>query len=414
MEQLSIRMKNIARLMREGVTFTRAVTPSPLCAPARACLAAGLRYERCRVPGNQTDYPLDQKTFYSVLRQAGYRVAGCGKFDLHKPTHSWGLDGWIDELATMGFTEGIDNAGKWDAVNSGREEPQDPYMSYLHEHGLARVHLEDMARRRKDRLAAHATALPEEAYCDNWLTLNGLRLLRGFPRGRPWFLQVNFTGPHEPWDVTARMKTAWRSASFPLPAGWQEGNEDRITDVRRNYAAMLENIDRNAGLLIDEVRKRGELENTYIIYSSDHGEMLGDFGCFGKSRPERGSAHIPLVIWGPGVQRGHVRDCLVELQDIARTILELAEGGAHTSGSLAMTEALDSVSLVPDLIGESTARRRWQLSALGGWRMVSDGKHKLIEENGKPNRLYDLREDPWELSNIAPHNADVVSALQAL
>ncbi len=422
MQGLDLRMENIARLMREGVTFTRAITSSPLCAPARACLAAGLRYHKCRVPGNTEDYPLDQKTFYSVLKQADYRVAGCGKFDLHKPTLFWGLDGWIEDLATLGFTDGVDNAGKWDAVRSGHAKPQDPYMKYLHDHDLARVHLDDMHRRRQDKLAAHATGLPEQAYCDNWLTREGLQLLRSFPEGRPWFLQVNFTGPHEPWDVTARMKSNWQSDCFPLPAALGEEDRDRIVDVRRNYAAMLNNIDCNAGLLIDEVRKRGELDNTFIIYSSDHGEMLGDFERFGKSRPERGSVHIPLVIWGPGIKSGVVCDALVELQDVTNTILELARGSevratngpAVPSGDPAMPEALDSISLLPILHAGAGQHREYQSCALNGRQTVFDGRHKLIVTGGEPDRLYDVEEDPWETADLARDQPCTVNRLKGL
>ncbi len=80
-----VRTPNIRRLAAEGVRFTHAITPAPLCAPARACLASGLEYDRCRVPTNAQNYPLDQPTFYQLLRNSGYHVCGCGKFDLHKP-----------------------------------------------------------------------------------------------------------------------------------------------------------------------------------------------------------------------------------------------------------------------------------------------------------------------------------------
>jgi arylsulfatase A-like enzyme len=90
---IPVRTPNVKRLAANGVRFTRAVTPAPLCAPARACLASGLEYYRCRVPSNAQNYPLDQPTVYQLLRGAGYHVMGCGKFDLHKPELDWGLDG---------------------------------------------------------------------------------------------------------------------------------------------------------------------------------------------------------------------------------------------------------------------------------------------------------------------------------
>ena len=114
---LPLRTPNLDRLGAQGVRFARAITPSPLCAPARACLAAGREYDRCGVPNNKFDYPLSQPTYYQALRDAGYRVAGVGKFDLHKATLDWGLDG-SRLIREWGFTEGIDNEGKMDAIAS--------------------------------------------------------------------------------------------------------------------------------------------------------------------------------------------------------------------------------------------------------------------------------------------------------
>jgi len=90
-ENLPIKMPNLKKIMDEGVTFTRTITPSPLCAPARASLASGLRYNKCPVKDNEDKYPLDLKNFYSVLKENGYRVGGVGKFDLNKPSYWWGL-----------------------------------------------------------------------------------------------------------------------------------------------------------------------------------------------------------------------------------------------------------------------------------------------------------------------------------
>ena len=93
---LPVKMDNLKKLMASGTTFTRAVTNSPLCVPARACLAAGRHYDRCGAYNNSFNYPLDQKTFYSVLKDGGYNVGGVGKFDVHKPILFWGRDGWIE------------------------------------------------------------------------------------------------------------------------------------------------------------------------------------------------------------------------------------------------------------------------------------------------------------------------------
>ena len=194
---LPLRMPHLAQIAARGVRFTRAVCPSPLCAPSRACLASGREYDRCGVPGNGADYPLQQPTYYQALRDGGYRVAGVGKFDLHKATLDWGLDG-SRLLREWGFTEGIDNEGKLDAIASytgarGRLEPLRRPRSRgaqraLHGlppgAGLAETHVADFQGRRgpQGHLRTHPTPLPEDAYCDNWIAANGLRLLERLPR----------------------------------------------------------------------------------------------------------------------------------------------------------------------------------------------------------------------------------------
>jgi arylsulfatase A-like enzyme len=410
---LPLRLPNLETLMERGTTFTRAITSSPLCAPARASLASGLRYPRSGVFSNKYDLSPQRRTFYSVLKENGYIVCGVGKFDLHKKTRWWGLDGWIPELEQLGFTVAIDNAGKQDAVSTGKESPQDPYMKYLYDQGLAEVHLTDMAGRAKEkRHNTEPTSLPEETYCDNWIGQNGVRMLRSFPKDHPWFMIVNFTGPHAPWDVTERMRAAWEKVDFPPPHRSDPAMRETNNSVRQNYAAMLENIDRNVGLLLDEVESRGELANTVVIYVSDHGDMLGDNRRFNKSIPDRGSIHIPLVICGPGVSQGALSDALVELQDLAGTIVDYA--GAK------MPEAADSRSLRPLLEGDKHAHREVQVSALnethdgrGSWKTIIDRHYKLVIHSVHDAQLYNIVQDPWEDYDIAGQHPDIVARMQA-
>lgn len=417
METLPLKMPNIKNLMKNGVTFTNTISPSPLCAPARACLASGLRYHSCNVKGNHKNYPLHQKTYYSVLKEKGYSVGAVGKLDLHKPTLFWGLNGWLPELETLGFTHIIDNEGKWDAIRSvimetdknGKKKrikpknfkPKGPYMKHLQEKDLLASHVEDfLTRFGKKNMNTKPTPLPEEAYCDNWIIKNALKLLDDFPRDKPWHLVVNFAGPHDPWDVTKRMKDGVEDFSFPAPVKGSENHAIEENKVRQNYAAMLENIDRNIGIVINKIKDRGELDNTIILYSSDHGEMLGDFKRYGKTRPERPSVKIPLVISGPTIKKGFVNKSLVELQDLTATILDYAETEMH--------EARESETLRGILEGNEKFHRHFQVSALdlselgiNEWKMISNGKFKIVVENNQNYRLFDLEKDPWELHDLS-------------
>jgi arylsulfatase len=368
-----VRTPHIDALAARGVRFDNAYCASPVCGPSRACLASGLEYDQCRVPDHKVNYPLDQVTFYRLLRDGGYHVMGCGKFDLHKATHNWGVDGQ-HLLPEWGFSAGIDSAGKWDALKDGSvEKPRDPYMAYLHSRGLAQVHAADL-RARGQFSGTDPTPLDDDAYGDNWIARQGLRLLSETPAGRPWFLQVNFAGPHEPMDVTASMHRLYRDppVTFPPPrAPDGKFSAKDHQEIRRNYAAMIENIDRWFGRYIDELRQRGDLDNTLIIYSSDHGEMLGDHGLWHKHRPYDASAKVPLVIAGPGVAAQPAVPALVSLIDLAATCLDTAGLGTPAS--------MQARSLRPILEGRSRVHRDVVRSGLGPWRMVRDERYKLIE-----------------------------------
>ncbi len=407
---IPVRTPNIDRLASQGVQFLNAVCPSPVCAPSRACLASGKEYDRCGVAHNGHNYPLDQPTFYQMLRQSGYYVMGCGKFDLHKPSHNWGLDGRVN-LDDWGFDDGIDNAGKWDAINSGKETPKDPYMAYLHDHGLAQTHVDDfMSRMGKGGAfkATHATPLPDPAYCDNWIGHNGLFLLRRAPQDKPWFMQMNFTGPHDPVDITKNMAKLYAGVDFPQPNRNTQYEAEKHVEIRRNYSAMVENIDRWVGVFIDELKRRGELDNTLIVFSSDHGEMLGDHNRWGKNQPYQPSTVVPLVIRGPGVNQTKPIDGPNTTLDLAATFLECA--GAPVPADM------DSKSLWPILNGTARQTRDYVLSGLAPWRMVDDGKYKLIINYGKEKEtlLFDRSNDPLENNNLADKQPSQVKRLRKL
>lgn len=432
-DDLPLRMPNIRFLMEHGTTFTRAATNSPLCVPARACLALGQDYAHCGAWNNDFCCPLDQPTFYSLLRDGGYEVSGVGKFDLHKPIMYWGEHGWIPQLDGLGFTCGIENEGKGDAVWAFQHGQPGPYGRFMDHRGLMEVYCADHLRRAKDPSDSDASDIPEDAYADNWVTKNALSELRTLAqKTSPWFLMVNFSGPHDPWDVTENMKKSWQDTALPLPEEYT-GSRSRLMGVRQNYAAMLENIDRNIGTVLNELKRLGQYEDTVILYSADHGEMLGDKNRFFKSVPYRASVHIPLVISGEGVLFGYSCDELVQLNDLAATITAIA--------GLQMPAGTDSRSLLP-LATEKDARpvRDYQYAALytdlrerdepldgyesfecyrkrhiggrlvlsngmiekKGWQSIATKEWKYIEylDTGK-QELYDLSADPDERTDIA-------------
>ena len=418
---LPLRTPNLDALANRGVLFANALCPSPLCAPSRACLAAGKEYDRCGVPSNGQNYPVEQTTFYTLLREAGYHVTGCGKFDLRKPAKSWGRDGKHRVngkcyLELWGFSDGIDSGGKLDGVDAYRKGIVEPYTAFLKKRNLAEIHSKDF-RNRHNFKTTTPTLLPDDAYVDNWIAENGLELLKKASADKPWFLQVNFNGPHPPMDITKRMKDRWRGVTFPTPNGSRNIPPEKHSEIRQNYAAMIENIDRCIGIYIEYLRKTDQLENTLIVYSSDHGEMLGDHDRWSKRMPYQPSVGVPLIIAGAGVMPAPQYKPPVTTMDLAATFLDYA--------SVPVPKKIDSISMKPILQGKRGRHRKFVYSGMNPWRLVFDGRYKLIRgfDPGKKNRrkdktslnksvlLFDLHKDPLENYNIANESPAIVERL---
>jgi choline-sulfatase len=423
--RIPVRTPHLERLADEGVYFTNAVCPSPICGPSRACLASGMEYDDCGVLDHTTNYPLDERSLYRRLRdEAGYHVMGCGKFDLHKPEFNWGVDGQhcLDE---WGFSAGQDSAGKWATKNSWQEHggPNDPYMAHLQERGLAEDHLEDYRKRsERGRSATFPTPLPDDAYSDNFVAETGLDLVDAAPAGEPWFLQVNFPGPHNPWDVTHEMHGWYRgenAVDFPGPAPVTSDGAytaERHNEIRRNYAAMVENVDRWLGRYREHLRENGEWENTVVVFASDHGELLGDHGRWTKQRPYQPSVGVPMVVSGPGLRAGHVSHEPATILDLHATFAEL--GGLDPGD-------VDSRSLLPLLAGRTDEHREYVYSGLGAWRLAFDGRYKLVtgfdpqgdgvgeemDADADP-LLFDLDGDVHETTNVVDDNPGVADRLR--
>ncbi|NKB71688.1 MAG: sulfatase-like hydrolase/transferase [Candidatus Latescibacteria bacterium] len=408
--QLSLRTPYLRRLAERGAWYQNAVCPSPLCVPSRACLSSGNEYDRCGVRSNNAPYHPEQTPYQRRLREeAGYWVMGCGKFHTGLNTDAdgefiWGLDGSA-AAATWGYDQALFNAGKNQAVlmmeKSGR--PRDAYMTFLQQRGEAQIHIDDYVRRRGQQredifLTTFPTQVSETGYFDNWITANALDLLDGAPCDRPWFLEVHYQNPHHPWDITEAMHQWYRDpdVDFPHPE-YEDGSVPAQVhqEVRRNYAAMVEHLDACLGRLVAKLEERGELDNTLVVFSSDHGEMLGDYGQWQKLSPLQASVGVPLVVAGPGVAQQAPSQVPVTTLDLHATFLDLA--GVDPG-------AVDSRSMRSLWDGQTERHRDVVLSGLSGWRMAYDGRYKLIR-GYDPGRRTGGHE--WEPMAVAPQQARV-------
>lgn len=261
--------------------------------------------------------------------------------------------------------------------------------------------------------------MSDEDYQDNWVGRTGLELMRRFPTDRPWHLVINFVGPHDPEDITLRMERTVSNRIFPPPNSSTQLTPETHNAIRQNYTAMVENIDRWVGLYVEELKRRGEWENTIIVFSSDHGEMLGDHNRWGKNVPYEASLCVPLIVAGPSVKHRKSSDALISLIDVGATFLDYGEAGRPAG--------MTAQSFRPLLEGKTDTHRSYIDSGLLNWRLVTDGRYKLIKgfdpkqmkNHGSMPRgadtplvLYDLKEDPSENQSFADKKLEVVARLQ--
>ena len=400
------RTPNLDAIGARGIRFDNCFTNCPVCAPARIGLAAGLQPGRLGSLDNQSYLPATARTYYQRLRDAGYRVGCSGKLDLAKPD-SWDSTGDRPCVFTFGFTHPIEIEGK---MHSGMyDQPQGPYGLWLQEQGLYARYRKDYNQRSARRWikgASHDSVLPAHAFQDTYIGQRAVQWLREIGDDFPWHMFVSFAGPHDPFDPPTVYAEHFRDADVP-PAiedeyankpGWYRGrtrglNSDETAHARRQYCASIEAIDDQVGAMLAVLEERGMLENTYILYSSDHGEMLGDHGLYTKSVPYEPSLHVPLIIAGPEIEGGRTSEALVELIDLNATICELA--------GLPPQEWIDARSLGPVLRGEREEHRDTVVSQIRNWRLIRTARDKYVEHYNDMDELYDLEEDPDELRNLA-------------
>ena len=236
--------------------------------------------------------------------------------------------------------------------------------------------------------------------------------IENIPGDFPWHLFVSFVGPHDPFDPPTEYGEKYRDAEMPpatpanlpgKPAYLKDRVKDmtpeKIAETRRQYCAAIEVIDDQIGEMLAAVERRGMTDNTYVIFSSDHGEMLGDHGLYTKSVPYEASVHVPLIVAGPGIEGGRVSDALVELIDVNPTICDLA--------GVPPLSDIDARSIGAVLRGEAEEHRTETVSGIRNFRCIRTREYKLVDNYNDVTELYDLIADPTEEHNIAEQEPEV-------
>jgi arylsulfatase len=418
---------HIDRLAAEGVRFSRTACQGPLCMPARASFLTE-RYVRDHgVYTNWAEVARDAPTYLHALRAAGYHTVAIGK---HHLTQGEDDVAHVDELAgrlhERGFAEVHETGDKFSVGTRNR------YTDFLAEQNLLEVYAEHLRARSyhgesesgrgatKSVPMWDATPLPIplDAYIDAWHGEYAARWIEGYERDEPFFCFVGFPGPHDPWDAPAAATARFDLDTMPLPESTRRPDvsdmgaygrlvraflrlsdtetmtDDAIRAMRRAYYADIAVIDDAVGRIVAALDARGLLDNTWIVYTSDHGEMAGEHGLMSKCVLYRPTVRVPLVVRPPGGCAPAVVDALVEHVDVPATVREIA-------GAPPLVES-EGRSLLGHVTGAAPEPRRVTVSENWGFAAFETDRHVLVvdEDALAPVALFDRVEDPWEDENL--------------
>jgi choline-sulfatase len=404
---------NIERLAQDGVVFENAYCNFPICAPSRSSMLSGRLASRIGAYDNAAEFPSTVPTMAHYLRLAGYRTCAAGKM------HFIGADqqhGFEERLTTDIYPADFGWTPDW--------QRPDERLEWFH--NLVNV------------VAAGPSERTLQIDFDDEVAFRSRRWLYDHVRGddqRPFFMLVSFSHPHDPYNIPRDYWDRYDHDAIDLPAvpaiptgerdphsrrlydnydsGEFELAEEHVRNARHAYYGAISYVDDRIGELLQTLDATGQLEDTIIIVTSDHGDMLGERGMWFKMSFFEWACRVPLILRAPGRFGPVRRSRNVSLVDLLPTLLDLA--GAE----IEPPAPLDGHSLVP-LIDNADAE--WPDTVLGEYLaegsvapmfMVRQDRYKYVACDADPPQLYDLKADPAELTNLAG-SADHADAAQAL
>lgn len=396
----------VDRLKRMGVTLPNAVTNCPVCMPTRFTWLTGLYAAQSPAgPRNAKDWPYGHKTVAHALQRAGYETAIIGKLHSHsmrtlkeihasefeKRTHERGFD-YVFE--TLGRKEG----GRY--ADYIREKHGEAFFQKMREDAASRDH-------RKGGTNLYSPSfVPIEDRHDVFIANEAVRWLKDRSSDKPFFLHASLTGPHFPHDPPEPYFSKHKPEDMPAPVGVDDPKQLKYwREQRAAYCGKIEHTDHLMGQILDAIEANGLLDDTIIVSTTDHGDMMGDHGLFYKIHPYDASIRTPVIICDPASKRpgGTVLTDMVEAVDIPGTFLE---AGTEEHLQDAMPTSL-ARSFLRYARGEADSHREWAYCEHGNfcekgsrvYRLARDQEWKYVSyEQG--NMLFNIKDDPFEQNNL--------------
>ncbi len=394
----------IDQFITNGVAFTNAYSTTPMCVPARRELMTGV-YARTHGDRNQRSLPLpDIPTLAQTFRDSGYQTYGVGKLHVTPSRDRIGFDDML-----------LNEEGRMKANRDGQQV--DDYEMYLTEQGHAG---QEFAHGHSNNYDVKPWHLPEHTHSTNWTARETARSIVRRDPTRPAFWYMSFTAPHPPMNPLPDYLNLYRDMEIDPPyiGEWAQDfdqlphalkarprrissrafNEAATRQIREAFYALSTHIDHQIRTVIGTLKEEGILDDTIVMFTSDHGDMLGNHGTYTKMCFYEDSTNVPLVL----VPTAHLQERLgndrrdlrlATLADIMPTLLDLCD--------ISIPESVEGQSLVSDAPREHVYGEFYDDPAVAT-RMIRDQRHKLIYYPvGNVFQLFDLQDDPRELHDLS-------------
>lgn len=400
-----IRTPHLDRLVREGVHFSNAFTASPVCVSARCSLVYGQYPHNTGCADNGDAMPADRPSLMDVLSGAGYRTHGVGK--MHFTPDAQALRGFQTRERQEELLQSVDD---------------DDYVQFLRGNGYDHV-LDPMGPRGEMYYIPQVAQVPARLHATQWVGDRSVAFLRQQAReaaGRPFFLFSSFIHPHPPFSPPTPWNKLYRGPLMPLPkrpphseALWtyenrrqnrykyrDDGVDDNLLRVMKaHYYACISFIDYQVGRLLAALEEAGQLDDTLILFTSDHGEFLGDYNCFGKRSMLDSAARIPLIARLPGrFAAGTSCGAAASLVDVMPTAL--AAAGVRPAG--ADLDGLDLSALAQQAsLADRAVYAQYQRRGRGLYMVANRHAKYLYSAPDRREFYFDRQDDPAETRNRA-------------
>ena len=410
-----VQTPNLDSLARKGVLFKQTYSATPVCIPARAAIMTGLTQRSHGRVGYQDNVPWNYEVMLpGEFAKAGYHTQCIGKLHVYPSRSLCGFhnvllhDGWMHYRNKKTVAR-----EHWDTV--------DDYTVWLRQQAGSEVDVMTPGLHWNSSTTARPWHLREELHPTNWVVTQSIDFLRRRDPLKPFFLWMSFVSPHPPLNPPQIYFDQYNQASIPDPpiGDWADKvdsdkngldlttfrgvvQKNRLKRARAAYYALITHIDEQIGRFLLALNEYGLAEETVILFTSDHGEMLGDHNLFRKGLPYEGSTKVPFILTDLsghlGLKPGSTVDESVEMRDILPTLLHAAD--------IPIPDCVEGESVLPLCRGEDAVWREYIHGehCFGPYsnHYITNGIEKYIwfSQTGE-EQFFDLQQDPFELQNMA-------------